>query len=44
MIRELWEVMRDALECGDWAGHLRAWWAVAIGRVQAQDARWWPAK
>ena len=33
MIGELWATLTDAARYGDWLGHLRAWWAVATGRV-----------
>jgi len=42
VMRELWETMRDAWREGDWIGHLRAWWAVAVGRVTAETRAGWP--
>ncbi len=33
LLRELWAALVDAAECGDLAGHLRAWWEVVRGDV-----------
>ncbi len=33
MLRELISTLKDVLECGDLAGHLRAFWRVATGQI-----------
>lgn len=33
MLKELWNVLWDAVLHGDLRGHLRAWWRVYIGEV-----------
>jgi hypothetical protein len=35
MVRELVAVIVDAARCGDWRGHLAAWWRVLRGQVRA---------
>ncbi len=36
---ELWAVVWDALCCGDWRGHLRAWRLTCSGTV-TPETRW----
>ena len=36
MVREVLAMLWDAVQCGDWRGHLSAWLAVATGSVTAE--------
>lgn len=38
MVRELWEVVVDAVRSADLGGHLRAWWLVVTRRVSADSS------